>query len=82
MENHNGLTCPFCQSEMKKEFIQSGTRLAWVPKVSKLSAEPSLTKGSVLLSEQSRFSINHVDAFLCESCNKVIIDYESNEQEQ
>lgn len=82
MENHSDQACPFCESEMKKGFIQSGTRLAWVPKVSKLSAEPSLTKGSVLLSEQSRFSINYVDAFLCESCKKVVIDYEGNEQER
>jgi len=64
---------------MKKGYIQSGTRLAWVPKVSKLSIEPSLNKESVLLSNQSRFSINYVDAYLCEGCKKVLIDY-SNEE--
>lgn len=71
--------CPNCGSEMKKGYIQSGTRLAWVPKVSKLSIEPSLNKESVLLSNQSRFSINYVDAYLCEDCKKVLIDY-SNEE--
>ena len=64
---------------MKKGYIQSGTRLAWVPKVSKLSIEPSLNKESVLLSNQSRFSINYVDAYLCEGCKKVLVDY-SNEE--
>ena len=71
--------CSNCGSEMKKGYIQSGTRLAWVPKVSKLSIEPSLNKESVLLSNQSRFSINYVDAYLCEGCKKVLIDY-SNEE--
>lgn len=71
--------CPNCDEEMKKGYIQSGTKLAWVPKVSKLSVEPSLNKDSVLLSKQSRFSINYVDAYLCESCKKVIIDYSGNE---
>ena len=71
--------CPNCGNEMKKGYIQSGTRLAWVPKVSKLSVEPSLNKESVLLSNQSRFSINYVDAYLCEGCKKVLIDY-SNEE--
>jgi len=71
--------CPNCSNEMKKGYIQSGTRLAWVPKVSKLSVEPSLNKESVLLSNQSRFSINCVDAYLCEGCKKVLIDYSNKE---
>lgn len=73
------VNCPNCDKEMKKGYIQSGTRLAWVPKVSKLSVEPSLNKESVLLSKQSRFSINYVDAYLCESCKRVMIDYSDNE---
>lgn len=67
--------CSTCGSEMKKGFIQSGTRLAWVPKPTKFSVEPSLNKESVLLSNQNRFSINIVDAFLCEGCKRVLIDF-------
>ncbi|MEC2054625.1 hypothetical protein I6J18_18925 [Peribacillus psychrosaccharolyticus] len=67
--------CSTCGSEMKKGFIQSGTRLAWVPKPAKFSVEPSLNKESVLLSNQNRFSINIVDAFLCEGCKRVLIDF-------
>ena len=37
--------CSTCGSEMKKGYIQSSNRLAWVPKVAKLSVEPSLKKG-------------------------------------
>ena len=70
--------CPSCEKEMKKGFIQSGTRLAWVPKVSRASVEPSLNKDSVLLSKQNRFSINYVNAYLCEHCEKVLIDYSNN----
>lgn len=72
-------TCSICGDEMRKGYIQSGTRLAWVPEVSKLSVEPSLNKESVVLSKQNRFSINFVDAYLCENCKKVIIDYSDNE---
>lgn len=75
MDNNLDNQCPICKAEMRKGYIQSGTRLAWVPNVSKLSTEPSLNKDSVLLSKQSRFSINHVDAYLCEKCKKVLIDY-------
>lgn len=67
--------CPSCGKALKKGFIQSGTRLAWVPKVSKASVEPSLNKDAVLLSKQNRFSINFVDAYICEDCEKVVIDY-------
>ncbi|WP_367301548.1 PF20097 family protein [Staphylococcus aureus] len=40
-----------------------------------MSVEPSLNKGAVLLSKQNRFSINYVEAYLCEKCEKVIINY-------
>ena len=78
MNNNINNQCPYCEMEMKKGFIQSGTRLAWVPKVSKVSVEPSLNKNSVLLSKQNRLSINYVDAYLCEHCEKVLIDYSNN----
>ena len=74
----NDNKCPRCEKEMKKGFIQSGTRLAWVPKVSKVSVEPSLNKESVLLSKQNRFSINYVDAYLCEQCKRILVDYSNN----
>lgn len=72
--------CSTCGSEMKKGYIQSSNRLAWVPKVAKLSVEPSLSEGSVLLSNQNRFTINYVVAFLCENCKKVLIDFSDKEE--
>ncbi|MFD1205352.1 PF20097 family protein [Sporosarcina contaminans] len=76
MENHvQNFKCPFCEGEMKKGYIQSGTRLAWVPRVSKAIIEPSFIKDSVLLSKQSRFLVSNVDAYLCERCKKVVLDY-------
>ena len=75
MNNNFDNKCPVCEKEMKKGYIQSGTRLAWVPKVSKLSVEPGFNQESVLLSKQNRFSINYVDAYLCEKCKQVLIDY-------
>lgn len=70
--------CFKCKDEMKKGYIQCSNRIAWVPNISKLSVEPSLNKDAVLLSKQSRLSINHVEAYLCERCKNVIVDY-SNE---
>jgi len=75
MEHFTLPCCPSCGKEMKKGFIQSGTRLAWVPKVTRLTVEPSFNQDAVLLSKQSRLSINYVDAYLCESCQKVLVDY-------
>lgn len=74
------IECSTCGSEMRKGYIQSSNRLAWVPKVAKLSVEPSLNEGSVLLSNQNRFTINYVDAFLCENCKKVLIDFSVKEE--
>src|SRR5690625_3210648 len=54
--------CSVCNKEMKKGYIQSGTKLAWVPKVSKLSVEPSFNKECIsqVKSEPLRNSIlNH-----------------------
>ncbi|WP_442852879.1 PF20097 family protein [Bacillus sp. OxB-1] len=67
--------CPDCGNGMIRGYIHCGNRLAWVPKVSKWSVEPNFNEGAVLLSGQNRFSINHVNAYSCETCKKVIIDY-------
>lgn len=67
--------CSECGGEVKKGFIQCANRIAWVPEVSKLSVEPSMNKDSILLSSQTRFSINYVDAYVCEECEEVVLDY-------
>lgn len=56
--------CSTCGSEMRKGYIQS-SNLPWVPKVAKFSVEPSLNEGSVLLSNQNRFTINYVESEEC-----------------
>lgn len=75
----SGDICAKCGGEMKKGYIQCSNRIAWVPEVTKSSLEPSFNKDSVLLSEQNRFSINHVEAYICEICEIVLIDYSIKE---
>lgn len=72
--------CFKCGGEVKKGYIQCANRIAWVPEVSKASVEPNFNKGSILLSKQNRFSINHIDAYLCEKCKNVFIDYSDIEE--
>ncbi len=67
--------CSECGGEVKKGYIQCGNRIAWVPEISKSSVEPSMNKESILLSNQNRFSINYVDAYICEECQQVVLDY-------
>lgn len=67
--------CSECGGEVKKGYIQCANRIAWVPEINKVSVEPSMTKGSILLSNQTRFSINYVDAYICEECKRVVLDY-------
>lgn len=71
--------CAKYGGEMKKGYIQCSNRIAWVPKVSKLSVEPSLNQDSILLSKQNRFSINHVEDYICEACGIVVMDYLNRE---
>lgn len=81
MDNNFKKECVECGGEVKKGYIQCGNRIAWVPEVSKASIEPSMNKDSILLSNQTRFSINHVDAYICEKCKKVVLDYSDLENE-
>lgn len=78
MYNNSIGNCPYCNQEMKKGYIQCSNRIAWTPNLSKISVEPSLNKESIILSKQNRLSINHIDAYICEKCKKVIIDYFDN----
>jgi hypothetical protein len=73
--------CPRCGKPMRAGYIQCGNRIAWVPKVSKLSVEPSLQKEAVVLSKQNRFQINVVRAYLCEDCQHVLIIYADSPEE-
>lgn len=67
--------CSECGGEVKKGYIQCANRIAQVPEVSKSSVEPSMNKDSILLLNQTRFSINYVDAYICEECEEVVLDY-------
>lgn len=81
MVNNFKNECLECGGQVKKGYIQCANRIAWVPKVSKASVEPSITKDSILLSNQNRFSINYVEAYICEECQKVVLDYSDVENE-
>jgi len=75
MKKYNIRHCPYCDAELNKGVIQAGQRIAWTPKVSNFVAEPTWKKDAVRLSKQGYVAMNYVDAYICERCKFVEIDY-------
>lgn len=73
-------TCPYCQKEMKKGFVEGDarSRLKWAPE--DISASPfcrtlSDANACIALTEFSWIkSLSRVEADYCENCKKIIID--------
>ena len=72
------MICPYCQKEMEKGFLQSRDGLAWTSKKHKIAAFSCYTSDAVTLSTDNSIAPKTLDAYLCRTCKKVIIDY--NEQ--
>lgn len=70
------MKCPYCESEMEQGMIQSPQEISWMKGDKKtLLGRASFHEGSVVLSQLSVFNGSAVTAFICKSCQKVIIDY-------
>ena len=66
------MKCPYCNEDMKTGKIH-GDRysLKWIPKEKNIGILYPFAKGVKLVDENS---FNSIEADLCESCKKVIID--------
>jgi len=70
------MKCPYCQNEMEKGYLQSRDGLAWTGKKHLISAfSPYFSDAVSLSSDGVSAAPKTVDAYLCRSCKKVIIDY-------
>lgn len=72
------MECPYCGKEMKYGVIQSQHEINWKPNKSKLFASASsvFNKEAVVLSEFSFLKGSCVEAYCCDDCRKIIIDYD------
>ncbi len=70
------MLCPYCSREMEKGLIQSPHEIAWLKGEKKrMFGRAGLYGDSVVLSELNFVKGSAVIAYLCRSCQKVIIDY-------
>ena len=71
------MKCKVCGEEMKLGYIQCRDGVFWRTKLQRIAAVPSEGKNSIKLSGQTNgpFSGSFVEAYNCEKCRTVIIDY-------
>ncbi|WHH58400.1 PF20097 family protein [Petroclostridium sp. X23] len=69
------MKCPYCDEEMKCGVIQSPHEINWKPKKAMLFGNAKFHNGAIILSESSFFKGSCVEAYCCENCKKIIIDY-------
>ena len=66
------MNCPVCGKEMEKGYVQTSCGLTWVKQKRVISLFPQ--EGSINL-PGSTFSGLAVDAFVCRTCKKMVVDY-------
>ena len=70
------MKCPYCNSEMKKGYIESSHPLAWTPRKLKLfTLNAFYDEDSYVLADIGCISAACVIAYNCEKCKTVIIPY-------
>ncbi len=75
------MKCPYCGRDMLKGVIQGRNALNW--SINKhIFSDPDLHSDITPLCKGNRFTGFFVTAYNCISCNKVIIDYGSPEDDQ
>lgn len=72
------MECPYCKKEMKYGVIESPQEINWKPIKAKLFSAARFHKDAIVLARQSLLKGSCVEAYRCDSCKKIVIDY-SNE---
>lgn len=72
------MNCPYCSKIMEKGVIESPQEINWKHK-RKLFGTKLCNPDAVVLSPASFFNGAAVTAFICEDCEKVIIDYKKDD---
>lgn len=71
------MECPYCRKELEQGMIQSPHELSWKKK-SSFVGRAGFHKDSIILSELSMLKGSKVTAYLCRSCEKIVIDYSNH----
>lgn len=71
------MKCPYCENELEQGIIESPHELSWKKK-SSIIGRAEFHEGSIVLSELSMVKGSKVTAYLCRSCEKIVIDYSDN----
>lgn len=69
------MICPYCKEAMQSGVIQSPHEISWLPVKSRFFGKTPSPEDALVLSELSLRHGDCVEAFRCETCKKVIIDY-------
>ena len=70
------MKCPFCDSEMKKGYIESSHPIAWTPRKLKFfTFKAFYAEDSRLLADIGGITAACAIAYHCEKCKTVIIPY-------
>ena len=70
------MKCPYCNSEMILGYIQCRDGVSWSKKMRLIAAIPPLSSSSIILSSgEGAFSGSAIEAYRCDECKKIIIDY-------
>jgi len=76
------MECPYCKETMKRGVIQSQHEINWKPKKAKVFGAAALNKDAIVLSEFSFLKGSCVEAYCCDKCKKIIIDYGSDAEDK
>lgn len=72
------MICPYCNKEMRYGVIQSQHEINWKPKKTKLFGAAEFHKDAIVLSELSFLKGSCVEAYCCNDCKKIIIEYDDD----
>lgn len=68
------MECPYCKQEMVRGYIYGDRyQLKWLPEDKKLLLG-IWAEGGIALGEKGMLSRPKVEAFVCKSCNKAVMD--------
>ncbi|MFQ6860705.1 MAG: PF20097 family protein [Beduini sp.] len=73
------MQCPYCQQVLIKGHIQTrGEVIKWLPaekEVSFLESRGNIKDGEIALGHYHFLTGDDVEAYRCQNCHKIIIDY-------
>lgn len=67
------MKCPICNAKMEKGYVHYERMLEWVKKKRMFAVSP--LEGELCIKNWNPFKYAYLDAYICKSCEKIIMDY-------